>query len=165
MELKINLRHLKQDDLHLLGKIPVEMLDLPAEDELVHTTLPLTCDLQAQLMDESVLVHGTLVMPLRCECARCLKEFAYEVRLDHWAVDLRLEGEDKVRIVDDCVDLTPYIREDILLAFPQHPLCEPDCPGLPVSPPGANKKSSGTSQSETSSAWAELNKLKFEKEP
>ena len=43
---------------------------------------------------------------------------------------LPLEGEEAVSVVNDCVDLTPYVREDILLEFPQHPLCEPECRGL-----------------------------------
>jgi uncharacterized metal-binding protein YceD (DUF177 family) len=43
---------------------------------------------------------------------------------------LPLEGEDKVPVDNDCVDLTPFVREDILLEFPQHPLCKPDCGGI-----------------------------------
>ena len=56
------------------------------------------------------------------------------VRVDPWIADLPLVGEEKVAVDNDCVDLTPYLREDILLAFPQHPLCEPDCRGLPKAP-------------------------------
>jgi uncharacterized metal-binding protein YceD (DUF177 family) len=73
-----------------------------------------------------------------------------------------LQGEEKVLISNDSVDLTSYLREDILLAFPQHPLCKPECGGLPsplrnaASDPGAVQKSK-----ETSSAWAELDKLKL----
>ena len=44
-----------------------------------------------------------------------------------WTLHLPLEGEDKVTVENDCVDLTPFVREDILLEFPQHPLCKPDC--------------------------------------
>ena len=32
--------------------------------------------------------------------------------------------------MDDSVDLTAVIREDILLAFPAHPVCDPHCAGL-----------------------------------
>jgi len=60
------------------------------------------------------------------------------------------------------VDLTPFAREDILLEFPQHPLCDPECSGLPNSSVGKAKKNSGAGKTEAgSSAWAELNKLKF----
>jgi uncharacterized metal-binding protein YceD (DUF177 family) len=84
------------------------------------------------------------------------------VDFDNWAVHLPLVGEDKVDSAGDSVDLTPYIREDILLAFPQHPLCETECRGLKTQPATGAKGSNGAEQSEeTSSAWAELNKLKL----
>jgi uncharacterized metal-binding protein YceD (DUF177 family) len=65
-------------------------------------------------------------------------------------------------INNDCVDLTPYVREDILLAFPQHPLCDPECGGLPDASAGKTSDVGGKGKTEAvSSAWAELNKLKF----
>ena len=65
-------------------------------------------------------------------------------------------------VVNDCVDLTPYVREDILLEFPRHPLCDPECRGLPRTSIGKARNSGGTGQSGMGSpAWAELNKLKL----
>jgi uncharacterized metal-binding protein YceD (DUF177 family) len=58
------------------------------------------------------------------------------------------------------VDLTPLVREDILLGFPQHPLCEPDCGGLKKASVGKARKTVGKDESKPS-AWAELNKLKL----
>jgi uncharacterized metal-binding protein YceD (DUF177 family) len=55
------------------------------------------------------------------------------------------------------VDLTPFVREDILLGFPQHPLCKPDCGGLKKN---QAQKTGGRDKSE-SAAWAELDKLKL----
>jgi uncharacterized metal-binding protein YceD (DUF177 family) len=165
MPLLINLRLLENQPLVLRGELPVSELDLEGVDELIHTPKTLTYDLVAQSVGNDVLVQGRLQMGLECECARCLKSFVKPLDLSRWAVHLPLEGEDKVAIENDCVDLTPFLREDILLQFPQHPLCEPGCCGLSITPPGSDKKSSGASQKvETSSAWAELNKLKFEKE-
>jgi len=75
---------------------------------------------------------------------------------------LPLEGEESVPVVNDCVDLTPYVREDILLEFPQHPLCDAECRGLPNSISGKATKPLKSDQAETgSTAWSELNKLKF----
>ena len=65
-------------------------------------------------------------------------------------VTLPLEGEEEVPVINDCVDLTPYMREDILLAFPQHPLCEPDCGGLQAQP-GQSERTSGASRSQNRS--------------
>ena len=93
---------------------------------------------------------------------RRLKKFQQIVRLDPWNANLPLSGEEKVAVENDCVDLTPLIREDILLAFPQHPLCENECSGLPKPLPRPVKHGAGARQSDSvSSPWAELNKLKF----
>jgi uncharacterized protein len=159
MPLLFNLRHLDTKNLHLKGELPLEDLDLELTDELVHANKPLFYDLEAQKLEDSILVQGTLKLPLMLECARCLKAYEGAIDLQDWACHLPFEGEDAVIISNDSVDLTPYIREDILLSVPQHPLCEPDCRGL-VSP-RKDLKTSGEQESKTSAAWAELNKLKF----
>jgi uncharacterized metal-binding protein YceD (DUF177 family) len=75
---------------------------------------------------------------------------------------LPLSGEDAVPVVNDCVDVLPVLREDILLDFPQHPVCNPACRGLPKASPGkAQKPSSFDAGAAGSAAWAELNKLKL----
>src|SRR5437660_11801259 len=101
-------------------------------------------------------------LKLRCVCVRCLKIFDYRLAFDSWSCLLPLEGEDKVLVSNDCVDLTPYVREDIVLAFPQHPLCEPECRGLLAgSSTGARPSSGASVTGDLSSAWTELNKLKL----
>jgi uncharacterized protein len=165
MPLQINLRHLEKKPLELRGELTASDLGLEGIDELIHTPLPLKYDLEAEILEKSLLVQGSLTITVQCECARCLKPYDFPIELDDWACHLPLEGEEKVPINNDLVDLTPYLREDILLNIPQHPLCEPDCSGLLRTSPGSEKKPSGASQNaESSSAWAELNKLKFKKE-
>jgi uncharacterized metal-binding protein YceD (DUF177 family) len=67
-----------------------------------------------------------------------------------------------VPVDNDCVDLTGPIRDDILLAFPQHPLCNPECRGLPTGYSGKRRKTTTAGLPQIgSSAWNELNKLKF----
>jgi uncharacterized protein len=120
-------------------------------------------DLEVERHEDGLLVQGRLSLTLQCVCARCLEPFRHELVLPEWCSLLPWAGEDPVNVRNDCVDLTPYIREDILLAFPQHPLCEPDCVGLPV--PGARglgTKSDPGSVDAADPAWAELNKLKLE---
>ena len=75
---------------------------------------------------------------------------------------LAFQGEEAVAVNNDCVDLTPYIREDILLEFPQHPLCEADCGGLLKTHPGTRDNAGDPKQTKReSSAWDDLDKLKF----
>src|SRR5690606_24496786 len=124
MPLLVNLRHLEHKNIELKGELSPEELELDQTDELIHFTKPVKYELEAQRMERNLLVHGKVQAVLDCECARCLKPFEMNLNFNDWAVHLPLTGEDKVRIESDSVDLTPYIREDILLAFPQHPLCE-----------------------------------------
>jgi len=156
MSLKVNLRHLAEHGVRLEGELPVAELDLGVEDELIHLKQPLSYDLTVELLHDALLVTGSLALPLDCECGRCLKKFKTTLKLNGWAVHLPLEGEEKVPVDNDCVDLTPFVREDMLLDFPQHPLCRPDCAGLK---PKARK--AGKLELEKPDVWAELNKLKL----
>ena len=161
MPLTVNIHHLEKNPVvELHGELAAADLDLAAADELIHAVQPLEYELEAHLLEDGVLVQGRLALVLNCECARCLKAFELPLEFPDWAGHFAFKGEDAIRLVDDCVDLTPQIREDILLNFPQRPLCETECPGLQQQFGGA-KKTSGANQSETSSAWAELNKLKL----
>jgi uncharacterized protein len=162
MPILINLRQLDRHNLKLEGELPLEELDLEKVDELIHAQEPLHYEVEAQKLDESVLVQGRLDLALNCECVRCLKPFSQSIELKDWACLLPLEGEDKALITNDCVDLTPYIREDILLEFPRHPLCKSDCKGLTGKTVVKTKKTGAAGQTKSNaSAWAELNKLKF----
>lgn len=162
MPLTFNQRHLEEENLHLEGELPVAELELDALDELIHVREPLRYDLEVQRMETSFLVQGRLALTLDCECVRCLKPFKQAIDLTDWVCDLPLEGDDKVSVVNDCVDLTPYIREDMVLAFPQHPLCDPDCGGLAKTQnkPEKGPKAAGKPD-EASSAWSALDKLKL----
>jgi uncharacterized protein len=122
---------------------------------------PLKYDIEVEMVEQSLLVTGQLSLSLNCECVRCLKPFEYELVLDPWTSHVPLEGEDAAPVVSDCVDLTPYVREDILLEFPRHPLCDPGCHGLQPKPQGKKKKAGSAKTDGSTSAWSALNKLKL----
>ena len=160
MAIQFNLRHLEERNLHLKGELPARELDLDTLDEVIRVTRPLHYDVEVQRLDDSVLVQGRLGLELDCECVRCLKPFRFPIALDNWVCHIPLEGEEKASVVNDLVDLTPYIREDIVLAFPQHPLCEPECSGLvPMQKKFAAGAGSGGDV--PPSPWAALDKLKL----
>jgi len=164
MRLLVNLRHLDAHTpiVRLQGQLSVNDLDLDTRDEMIQAAQPLDYALEVQKFEQGLLAQGRLRLILECRCVRCLKPFQYRLALDRWARHLALLGEERVAVVNDCVDLTPFVREDILLEFPPHPLCDPGCRGLPKTFVGKADKSSGAGKSEaSSSAWAELNKLKF----
>jgi uncharacterized metal-binding protein YceD (DUF177 family) len=159
MPLQVNLRHLEDENLRLRGQLSVAELLLEDHDELVRARLPLRYDLTAQRVGEGILLQGSLELALDCECARCLKPFQRQIKLDAWSAMMPLEGPEKAVVKDDLADLTPCLREDILLEWPQHPLCEADCAGLPNR--AKDNKTKSARQTEDSSVWSKLNKLKF----
>jgi uncharacterized protein len=162
MPLLLNIRHLETKAVQLDGEIPAAELELEGVDELIRVAGPLKHWLTVDRKGQNYLASGKLELPIECDCARCLKPFARTIELPEWTLLMERDGEDPVKIDGDFVDLTPYLREDILLAFPQHPLCEAGCGGLPVAP-SKNVQVNGGAEPEggPSSAWAELDKLKL----
>ncbi len=164
MHLPLNIRHLERGEIRFQGELTPEQLECGDVDELVKLELPLKFDFVAATFEGGVLLRGKLEIRLNCECARCLRSFESVVGLAGWGRLLPLDGEERVTVRNDCVDLTPYLREDIVLAFPQHPLCNPDCTGLSRVPssqanslPAVEK---GGAKSDPST-WAALDKLKL----
>ena len=159
MLIPLNLTLLSKKPQHLEGEIPVEDLEIDLKDELMRVTAPLDYNLNADWMDGAALVQGDVSLPVEYECVRCLQKFTRPVELEGYALHLPLKGEDAVEVVDDCVDLTPFLREDILLGLPQHPLCRSDCPGITRS---ENEAENGGQTGD--SVWSQLDNLKFDNE-
>jgi uncharacterized metal-binding protein YceD (DUF177 family) len=80
-----------------------------------------------------------------------LEKFAYEIRVPAFAVHTELHGP-------ETVDLTPFIREDLLLNLPAHPRCDKD--GNRV----CEAKRLETVEQDTTRKpdWSALDKLKLE---
>jgi uncharacterized protein len=162
MPLTFNIRHLDRGDLRLQGQLSESELGLEQLDELIRVAGPVGYDLEVSCQEQGYLLQGRLWLDLNCECVRCLRSFTLHLDLADWSCLVPTEGEDKVLISNDSVDLTPFLREDIVLSLPQHPLCKPECRGLHPTPPSGVNQSSGASQRDDASpAWAELNKLKL----
>ena len=161
MPLLINLRHLETKNVLLKGELPSAELDLEGMDELIHPSGPLEYDIEIERMEQNLLAQGTLRLPLQCECVRCLKAFSSVISLSPWACHLPLEGEDAAERDGDFVDLTAPVREDILLAFPRHPLCKAACKGLTQKAASRMKKAGKPGKNDTASPWIKLDQLKL----
>jgi uncharacterized metal-binding protein YceD (DUF177 family) len=162
MPLRVNLRHLEVQPVRLQGELSPGELDIDTRDDVIQLGGPLDYDLEAQKLEGGLLVQGRLSLLLHCQCVRCLKKFELPLKISPWTCHLPFQGEDAVEVINDCVDLTPILREDILLEFPRHPLCDTNCNGLRNASIGKSKTFSKIGSSdEGSPAWKELNKLKF----
>jgi len=80
--------------------------------------------------------HGTLRTVVQGECRRCLAAVSTPVAADIGALFTQdaeaLEDPDSYPVAAEGteVDLTPAIREELLLAVPRYVLCREDCRGL-----------------------------------
>lgn len=162
MALLVNLRHLEDGPRQETGEMTGEELGLAGVDELIQTPLPLKYDLEVSLLEDAVLAQGSLEMTLKCECSRCLKPFDLEIHEEAWACHLPLSGEEKVTVDNDCVDLTPHIREHMLLELPQRPVCGDDCKGWVKLAQKKSPRKQAEATEEAPSPWSALDKLKLD---
>ena len=159
MSLKVNLRLLEKESIQLDGDILGSELAPDFLDELMRLSHPVEYELTVERQSDSLLVTGSLRSHVDCECSRCLKSFVLPVRVDEFSFLAPLEGEEALLVDGDFADLTPVVREDILLALPTNPLCGPDCRGL--KPKGQPRELQVREQAEPDTAWSALDNLKL----
>lgn len=161
MNLLVHLQQIEETALRFQGRLSVAELDIDSLDELIEIAGPLDYDFTLEKYGDRLVAQGRLHLPLQCQCVRCLRPFRLEIDLPDWVLDVPLTGEEAVAVVANAVDLTPLVREDILLAFPSHPLCREDCGGLQVRPKRSGSWKDSSLPFTGESTWAELDKLQF----
>ncbi|MGH3493939.1 MAG: YceD family protein [Sciscionella sp.] len=95
-------------------------------------------DVLAESVLEGVLLTGSAWAQATGECARCLDPLAEEIRVEFTELfaypgsttEATTDTDEVSRLVDDLIDLEPTVRDAVVLALPQAPLCRSDCPGL-----------------------------------
>src|SRR5436309_1375338 len=98
----------------------------------------LRLDLRLESVSEGVLVSGTVSGPVEGECGRCLRPIRDTVEVaiqelyayEHSTTDETTDDDEVGRLQGDLIDLEPALRDAVVLALPNHPLCRDDCPGL-----------------------------------
>jgi uncharacterized metal-binding protein YceD (DUF177 family) len=150
--MKIHLRQIPADGLHLEGEenCPIPQLD-PAE---ARCTGPLRYSLDLGISEGALWVNGTLNQPVELRCVRCLEAFPFEIEVKDFTLHTELTGPEEI-------DLTPFLREDILLNLPPYPHCDRE--GGRICPvPHAVKENANVLAAKPPD-WSALDKLKFEK--
>src|SRR5258706_11832283 len=125
------------------GMRPAERV-VPAPEHLglelirVPVGAELTLRLRMESVSEGVLVSVEVHAQLEGECGRCLRAisdtldvsyqelYAYE----HSTTDDTTDEDEVGRMQGDLIDLEPELRDAVVLALPNHPLCRADCPCL-----------------------------------
>ncbi|MBI2709050.1 MAG: DUF177 domain-containing protein [Actinobacteria bacterium] len=100
-------------------------------------------DLVLESIPEGITVTGSIRVPWRGECRRCLRDVSgtSQVAVREIFETRPVEGE-TWPLEGDVVDLEPLVRESVLLDLPLAPLCDATCAGpapdaLPVTVEGA----------------------------
>ena len=126
------------------GAMRVVERTVPAPDGLglaligVATGTDLALSLRLESVSEGVLVSGTATAAVTGECGRCLRPIGdtLEVPLqelyayEHSTTDETTDEDEVGRLQGDLIDLEPVLRDAVVLALPNHPLCREECPGL-----------------------------------
>jgi uncharacterized protein len=118
-------------DVPLPAGLGLDVIGIPAGEEVA-------LDVRLESVVEGVLVSGTVSAPVAGQCARCLDPLVDRLEVDvtelfaypDTATVDTTDPDEVSRVVDDLVDLEPVVRDAVLLALPQAPLCRGDCPGL-----------------------------------
>jgi len=151
--MKIHLKQIPVDGLHLEGTEPSKILDL--EDRSIHPAGDIQYSLDVGLSDGGLFATWKLGVDLDLECVGCLERFRYPVRVTDFACQLDLAGA-------ETVDLTEPVREDILLALPPHPHCdwngERVCQGVAYR---AKSEAADAPLAAKPDAWGALDQLKL----
>ncbi len=154
--MKIHLRQIPEEGLHLEGEESAAALDLPTEEHQ-RPLGPLRYSLDVGASSTGVWVTGELSLELELECVRCLEKFEFPLQISDVALQTELPPQ-------ETVDLTPHLREDILLALPAYPHCdwsgERVCPGRQEARDESAASTQGAADpSAAPSAWEALDQI------
>jgi uncharacterized metal-binding protein YceD (DUF177 family) len=148
--MKVHLLQVPPEGVHLVGKEKTEILELN-EPQHVHPLDHVAYDLQVGISGTSLFATGRLWVDVELECVSCLRKFVYPLVVPDFAAQVDLTGP-------EVIDLTPLVREDILLVLPAHPRCDWDgttvCPG-----PRAQGRTADAEPTQVPSAWDALDDL------
>jgi uncharacterized protein len=122
------------------------------EAEEIRCVGPLAYKIDIGFSGGALWATGSLSQPVELRCVACLEKFVYEIKVPAFALRTELRGP-------ETVDLTPFMREDLLLNLPAHPRCNRD--GERVCK--AAKRYAAEQETKRKSDWSALDKLKLER--
>jgi uncharacterized metal-binding protein YceD (DUF177 family) len=147
---KVHLKQIPPEGLHLEGEEDCAISDVQAED--VGCVGPMSYDIDIGVAAGALWATGSLEQTVELRCVVCLQKFAHRIRVPAFAMRTDLHGP-------ETIDLTPFMREDLLLNLPAHPRCDRnggkvcDVAQSQPAPAEARRKAD----------WSALDKLKLQK--
>ncbi len=120
--MKIDLARMDPDGEQFDGEDAPSVLALPPEE--VRAVSPIAYSFRADLVSGELIVSGRVWMDVDLRCCRCAARFPFR------AEDNTFQSITEVDETVEYVDLTPEIRESMILTFPSYPVCTNGCKGL-----------------------------------
>lgn len=134
--MRLNISDIPEDGLTEELDLPVEVRE-GAGPETAHVFV------KVKRFGKKVLAEGTVTITVSLNCSRCLKAVSYPVETKfseeyNPAEDLDKEEEQELTdreldlsyYINDELDISGLIREQVLLSVPMKPLCAEECQGI-----------------------------------
>jgi uncharacterized protein len=152
---KIHLKQIPAEGLHLEGE--EDCLIEGLESEGVRCAGPMKYSIDVGVAEGALWANGVLDQPAELTCVGCLERFVHEVKVPAFALHTELQGP-------ETVDLSPFMREDVLLNLPAHPRCDREggrvCKGAKTRESELTKEQRAAKREHD---WGELDKLRLKR--
>jgi uncharacterized metal-binding protein YceD (DUF177 family) len=112
---KIHLKQIPAEGLHLEGEENCPIADMEAEG--IRCAGALHYNLDVGISADSLWATGSLTQPMELQCVSCLEKFVQDVKVPGFSILRELRGP-------ETIDLTPLMREELLLNLPPYPHCD-----------------------------------------
>lgn len=153
--MKIHLKQIPAEGLHLEGEDDCPLSNLEMEE--IRCDGPLRYELDLGISDGSLWANGSLWQPVNLRCVSCLERFPYEIKIPAFSLLTDLHGP-------EVIDLTPMLREDLMLNLPVHPRCDREGERIcKAATPKYSKVEEQEREAKREHDWEALDKLKLEK--
>ena len=153
--MKVHLRQIPEEGLHIEGEEDCPIPELESED--VICAGPLRYSLDIGVSEGALWGNGSLAQPVKVRCVACLEQFVHTIEVRDFALHTDLGGP-------EVIDLTPFVREDILLNLPAYPRCDRN--GARVCPAAEKLQQLSETRDEAEPArkpdWSALDQLKLD---
>ena len=147
--MKVHLNQIPPEGLHLDGEEVCPLGDIATSE--IRCVGPMRYSLDLGVSDGALWANGTIAQRVELSCVACLEKFEYEIKVPAFALHTELRGPENV-------DITSFMREDILLNLPPYPHCDRDGGRVCKAAKFEITSDDGTVKAD----WSVLDKLKIE---
>ena len=132
--LRINVGFIAHQTVGYSRKFPIELPSIQLAPEHDPVVKDLSGVVRVTRTAQGLLLQIEMGAMTSAECSRCLDPFEYRLEIestDLYAFSPDTSGEVSLILPEDSIiDLSPIVRDEMLLAIPINPICKSDCKGL-----------------------------------